>query len=222
MQMSQLSTSVCEERAPWDVTSSNLFNANLLWHTAPYWSAITGCFCSLFYNNPTNIQNIEPNHYSHMSLLRLRLGFDAHLDLMAQLRRRDVSNFIPTCHISAPRARTLPDIHWSIFSACRRLHVPVIRTKSLWSTKLQNHSIQRPFNAGRMSSLFHFFVFCWKHFHWYVSRLTYGDAYVTLTARTQLVILGMLFHHLYSIFLQWASILTTIITIFLFGEKNTF
>lgn len=154
-----------------------------------------------FYNNPTNIQNIEPNHYSHMSLLRLRLGFDAHLDLMAQLRRKDVSNFIPTCHISAPRARTLPDIHWSIFSACRRSHVPVIRTKSLWSTELQNHSIQRPFNAGRMSSLFHLFVFCWKHFHWYVSRLTYGDVYVALTARTQqLVILGTLFHHLYSIF----------------------
>lgn len=136
-----------------------------------------------------------------MSLLRLRLGSDAHLDLMAQLRRRDVSNFIPTCHISAPRARTLPDIHWSIFSACRRLHVPVIRTKSPWSTQLQNHSTQRPFNAGRMSSLFHLFVFCWKHFHWCVSRLTYGDVYVALRARMQpLVILGRLFHHLYSIF----------------------
>lgn len=43
--------------------------------------------------------------------------------------------------------------------------------------------------------------FCWKHFHWYVSRLTYGDVCVTLTARTQqLVILGTLFYHLWSIF----------------------
>lgn len=47
-QMLQLSTSVCEERGLWDVTSSDLFNANLHWHTAPYWSAITGCLWSVF------------------------------------------------------------------------------------------------------------------------------------------------------------------------------
>lgn len=202
MQMSQLSTSVCEERGLWDVTSSDLFNANLPWHRAPYRSAITGCLCSVF----TIIRQTFRILSQIITAICPCWGLDRVLmHIWIWWHSLDGE----TCLISFQHATYLPqgrerypistDQYFQHADVCTSL----IRTKSLWSTELQNHSIQRPFNAGRMSSLFHLFVFCWKHFHWYVSSLTYGDVYVTLTARTQqLVILGTLFHHLYSIFLH--------------------
>lgn len=118
IQMSQLSTSVCQEAGLRESPSQNV--SRQAWRSTIKEYLDSSAFGAQHFlnNNPTNSQNIEPNHYSHMSLPRIRLGSDAHLDLMAQLRQRGVSNFIPTCHITAPRARTLLDIHWSIISAC--------------------------------------------------------------------------------------------------------
>lgn len=104
IQMSRLSTSVCQEPGSGDGT--NWCADQIGKKTLETLSVLA----QHFKHNPTNSPNIQPNHDSYVSLRRIRLGSDAHLDLMAQLRQRDVSNFIPTCHISAPRARTRLDI----------------------------------------------------------------------------------------------------------------
>lgn len=78
-------------------------------------------------------QNIKWNDYSHMTLGRIRLGSEAHLDLMGSNGTDQTETcLIPEGWIISFQNATyllqggkmLLDIHWSIFPTCSCLHSP--------------------------------------------------------------------------------------------------